>query len=177
MMKILSIALVLPVVAGCTPMASAPGTTAQSAAGPAATAILRDASGADRGTATVTPTDMGMRITVMASGMTPGPKGLHIHAVGKCEAPKFMTAGSHWNPDMKQHGRDNPMGAHIGDLPNIDIGADGRGTATIDVMSSPATLMAGEGKSVIIHAAADDYRTDPTGNSGDRIACGVFVAG
>jgi superoxide dismutase, Cu-Zn family len=154
--------------AACIPAADPASTT------PGVTAVLRDASGSERGRATVSSTPTGMRVSVTANGMAAGQKGLHIHDVGLCEGPKFTSAGPHWNPAMKQHGRDNPMGAHMGDAPNIDIAADGTGSASFEVMAAPSMLTEGIGKSIVIHAAADDYRTDPTGNSGDRIACGVF---
>lgn len=163
------IALAALPLAACIP-AGEPASTS-----PAISAVLRDAGGAERGRAAVTPTASGMRVSVTAEGMAPGAKGLHIHDVGLCEGPKFTSAGPHWNPAMKQHGRDNPMGAHIGDAPNIEIGPDGRGSATFTVEGSASLLTEGIGKSIIIHAAIDDYRTDPTGNSGDRVACGVFA--
>lgn len=154
---------------------------AMSARGPsdrvAASASLRASDGSARGRVTATQTGDTLRLTVAAVGLPAGPHGLHIHAVGRCDAPDFTSAGPHWNPDAKAHGRDNPMGAHVGDLPNIDIGSDGRGSVTFDLAGGTAALLEGEGKAMIIHAAADDYRTDPSGNSGDRVACGVFVAG
>ena len=112
---------------------------------------------------------------VQAQGLPPGTHGIHIHAVGRCEAPDFQSAGPHWNPTSRQHGRDNPQGAHHGDLPNITIGADGRGMLHADVAgASWAELLDADGAAVVIHATADDYRTDPSGNSGGRIACGVI---
>lgn len=142
-----------------------------------AAAVLRDAAGAPRGTATVTRTGSGLRLTVAATGLTAGPRGFHIHAIGKCEGPAFMSAGGHWNPEMRQHGRDNPMGSHSGDLPNLMIGAEGTGTLTVDLPAGSEAMLDADGAAVIIHAAADDYRTDPTGNSGARVACGVLTAG
>ncbi len=170
----------LPFVAACTPSETpaVPDNAAVATAAPAAaplSAILRDAAGANKGTATVMAAGNTMTVTVEAMGMTAGEKGLHIHEVGKCEGPKFTSAGAHWNPAAKQHGRDNPQGAHLGDAPNITIGQDGRGTAVFTVEGMPASLTEGAGKSIIIHAAPDDYRTDPSGNSGDRMACGVFA--
>lgn len=144
---------------------------------PAAVALLRNLEAGERGRATVTPTRNGVRVTIDAVALPPGPHGLHIHAVGRCDAPDFTTAGPHWNPDAKAHGRDNPAGAHRGDLPNIMIGSDGRGSVSFDLPATAAALLEGEGKAIIIHAAIDDYRTDPGGNSGARVACGVFAAG
>lgn len=105
--------------------------------------------------------------------------GMHIHTVGKCDAPDFTTAGPHWNPDAKQHGRDNPAGAHHGDLPNIGP-TDLSGSfpyvskeIKLDIPDLNA-LFDADGAALIIHEKADDYRSDPTGNSGKRLICGVF---
>ena len=142
-----------------------------------ATATLRAADGGERGRVAVLPAGNGIRLTVEASGLTPGRHGLHVHAVGRCDPPDFTSAGPHWNPDARAHGRDNPAGAHRGDLPNIEIAADGRGRLVFDLPVAAAALLEGEGKALIIHADADDYRTDPGGNSGGRLVCGVFAAG
>jgi superoxide dismutase, Cu-Zn family len=143
---------------------------------PAVNTVLKAADGADRGTATLTMADGRMRLTVDASGLARGVHGVHIHDVAKCEGPAFASAGTHWNPTMKMHGRDNPMGAHEGDLPNLMIGTDGRGSISIDVPGIPAQLLDADGAAVVIHADPDDYKTDPSGNSGGRIACGVLTA-
>lgn len=139
-------------------------------------ARLAATDGADRGSATLRVSADRMRLTVDAMGLPPGARGIHIHEVGRCEAPAFESARGHWNPAMKSHGRDNKMGAHHGDMPNLMIGADGRGSVTINVPGSIAELLDTDGAAVVIHAAADDYRTDPSGNSGARIACGVLTA-
>jgi Cu-Zn family superoxide dismutase len=131
------------------------------------------------GTARFMATDAGVRIELEVSQLPPGTHGIHIHAVGKCEGPAFTTAGGHLNPDMKKHGKDNPDGPHVGDLMNIEVGMDG--TAKTSLMSTSVTL-GGEdnslfhdgGTSIVIHEKADDYKTDPAGNSGARIACGVI---
>ena len=112
---------------------------------------------------------------------TPGAvHGLHLHAVGKCETP-FTSAGPHLNPGGHQHGKDNPMGSHLGDLPNVTIGQNGVGTADAslgtDAAAIDAALFDADGSAIVLHAAADDYRTDPSGNSGPRIACGVLTRG
>lgn len=148
----------------------------QTTAPPEVTTMLKTAQGADRGTAVLRLTDNRMRLTVDAMGLTPGARAVHIHNVGKCDAPDFMSAGPHWNPTGKQHGRDNPAGAHLGDLPNLLIGTDGRGSLTIDVPGTMAELLDSDGAAVMIHADADDYRTDPTGNAGGRVACGLLTA-
>ena len=112
--------------------------------------------------------------------LPPGQKGVHIHEVGKCEGPQFTSAGGHFNPDKKQHGTLNPQGAHAGDLPNISV--DGYGVGQLETTTNRITLGAGptsvfdaDGSAIVIHAAADDFKTDPTGNSGGRSVCGVIV--
>ena len=144
-------------------------------------ADLVNSEGKSVGTATLAPMDGGVHITAALSNLTPGTHALHIHSVGKCEAPGFTTAGPHFNPGNKQHGTENPMGAHAGDLPNFDVAKDG--TAHVSVMASHVTLGAGEnslfhvgGTALVIHEKADDNKTDPAGNAGARIACGVIVA-
>jgi Cu-Zn family superoxide dismutase len=112
-------------------------------------------------------------INIVATGLPLGMHGIHLHAVGRCEGPDFKSAGGHWNPMGKQHGRDNPAGAHLGDLPNLVIGADGRGSARLTVDGDVADA---DGTSLVIHAKEDDYKTDPSGNSGDRVACAVLAA-
>lgn len=132
-------------------------------------APLRDGAGAVKGSVAV----KGTRLTVKVTGMTPGIKGVHVHEAGLCQGPDFKSAGGHWNPMAKQHGRDNPMGAHSGDLPNMRVNARGRGTLTITLPPEAMKRPAG-GLSLVVHAAADDYRTDPSGNSGARVACAVI---
>ncbi len=171
MRRLIFLAMPAIVISGCTNMRAEGG---QDAAG---RAELRDTNGNAVGRATLLSTATGARLTVEASGMQPGEHGLHVHAVGKCDAPDFASAGPHWNPTSKMHGRDNPMGAHQGDLPNIVIAQDGRGTLSFYLPGSPATLFDADGSAIVVHAAADDYRTDPSGNSGGRIACGVLTAG
>jgi Cu-Zn family superoxide dismutase len=108
--------------------------------------------------------------------MPTGTHGAHIHTSGRCEGPDFMTAGGHWNPAGTQHGSLNPAGPHDGDLPNIIIGTDGRGTLGVTVAGGTLDgLLDADGAAMVIHAAADDMTTDPSGNSGARIACGVFA--
>lgn len=140
-------------------------------------AKLAMADGKEVGTVTGSVADGGMTVTVDARNMTAGTYAVHIHTTGKCEGPKFESAGGHWNPTAKQHGRDNPAGAHYGDLPNLTVSAGGTGSVTFTVPGAtvPALLDA-DGAAFIVHAKPDDYKTDPTGNAGDRIACGVFAA-
>ena len=138
------------------------------------------ADGAALGSVSVTEDSSGATMTVNASGMPAGVHGIHLHEKGICEGPKFASAGAHWNPGAKKHGRDNPEGAHLGDLPNLEVGSAGTASATFTVpgamMSSGSTMLAdADGTALVVHAKADDYKTDPSGDSGDRIACAVIA--
>lgn len=152
---------------------------AAGAAGPSGKAALQNAEGKDVGTATFTPTKGGVKVQVQVANLSPGKHGIHIHAAGRCEPPGFATAGGHFNPAGKKHGLHNPEGAHAGDMPNLTVGKDGKGKGTFTAKG--ATLGEGEGSlfgpdgtALVIHADADDERTDPAGNSGPRVACGVI---
>ncbi|WP_108812396.1 superoxide dismutase family protein [Sphingorhabdus sp. Alg231-15] len=123
--------------------------------------------------------DGGLLVQIKAEGLSPGPRGVHIHEVGKCVGPDFKSAGGHWNPTQKEHGFDNPKGAHMGDFFNLEIGDDGTGSveATIEEASlkeGPNALMDADGAAFVVHAGPDDLKTDPSGESGGRVACGVF---
>lgn len=143
-----------------------------------ATAVLQTATGTPAGSAIATVTPEGLNVTVSVNGMTPGQRGVHVHMVGKCEAPDFTTAGGHWNPESTQHGLENPQGAHAGDMPNLTVGDDGTGTLSFTLRSGTmAGLLDPDGSAFIVHAGEDDQKTDPSGDSGDRVACGVFAAG
>lgn len=140
-------------------------------------ARLSFANGSPAGTATLLNDARGLRIVVNASGLRPGAHGFHLHTSGRCEAPGFTSAGGHLNPDHRKHGTLAMGGAHLGDLLNLEIDASGAGRATEVVPGGRGALAAifdGDGTAVVIHAQPDDYRTDPTGNAGDRVACGVF---
>ena len=146
----------------------------------AAGAALKDKEGKDVGAVTLIETPDGVRIAVTGYRLPPGAHGLHIHAVGECQPPDFMSAGGHFNPTSKQHGRLNPAGPHAGDLPNLVVSAAGEGgiditTKAVTLEPGPTSLLGGKGTAIVIHAAADDEKTDPTGNSGARIACGVIA--
>jgi Cu-Zn family superoxide dismutase len=145
----------------------------------AAHAEFVNAKGQGVGHATLTQTPQGVRIDVTVFNLPPGMHGFHIHAVGQCEPPAFTSAGPHFNPFGKEHGTKNPKGPHAGDLPNFEVTADGR--AQFSVLASEVTLGKGAnslfhpgGTALVIHAGADDYMTDPAGNAGTRVACGVI---
>ena len=145
-----------------------------------AEAALKDKDGKDVGRATIIETGEGVRIAVTGYRLPPGAHGLHIHAAGRCEPPQFASAGGHFNPAGKQHGTQNPAGPHAGDLPNLEVAASGEGgidatTRLVTLGPGPTSLLGPAGASLVVHAAADDYKTDPSGNSGDRIACGVIT--
>jgi Cu-Zn family superoxide dismutase len=145
----------------------------------AAHADIVNVQGQNIGTAKILPAKKGVKIEVNVSQLPPGQHGIHVHAVGKCEGPAFTTAGGHLNPDTKKHGKDNPEGPHAGDLLMIDVKADGTAKATLlDTMvtlgDGANSLFHDGGTAIVIHEKEDDYKTDPTGNSGGRIACGVI---
>jgi len=170
----------LILVAACSRGADQPAANDPSTEAPAG-ATLKKADGTDIGLVTLAEDRNGVTVKVEASGLAPGAHGVHLHTVGRCEGPKFETAGPHWNPTGKQHGRDNPQGAHLGDLANLDIDADGRGTTSFLIGGASLTggqdpLLDLDGAALVIHAKADDYKTDPSGASGDRIACAMLAA-
>ena len=145
-----------------------------------ASARLTNGQGEVVGSATLTEVSGGVRVILTARGLPAGDKGVHIHTVGTCEPPAFASAGGHFNPGSRQHGLQNPRGPHAGDLPNLRIEADGAGR--LETLNDRITLGAGatslldaDGSALVIHTGADDHRTDPTGNSGSRLACGVIV--
>jgi Cu-Zn family superoxide dismutase len=142
-------------------------------------ADLATAKGDKVGTAILTQTGKGVRINLTITNLPAGVHAIHVHNVGKCEGPAFASAGGHFNPEMKMHGKDNPQGPHAGDLPNFTVAKNGKGKATI--VAEKVTLADGAnsvfhqgGTALVVHAGPDDYKTDPAGNSGDRMACGVI---
>lgn len=144
---------------------------------------LRTAGGEDAGTATFVQKDNGkVKVTLDLKNLPVGAHGVHLHKVPMCEAPDFKSAGPHFNPEMKQHGFENPMGHHEGDLPqNLMVGEDHKGKVSFEVdylslgTGQPNDILANGGTSILVHASADDMKTDPSGNSGARIACGVIA--
>ncbi|SDM96633.1 superoxide dismutase, Cu-Zn family [Fictibacillus solisalsi] len=144
------------------------------------TVQLMNSHGQKAGIATLEQAAEGVKVKVEAKGLAPGKHGIHFHENGVCEVPKFESAGKHFNTTKKLHGFENPKGPHVGDLKNIT--ADQSGNASADLMSSLVTLQEGKdnsllkegGTALVVHAQADDYKTDPSGNSGDRILCGVI---
>lgn len=176
--RLMMTAAALALLAGCAPTTD-DGMAGDMAEATEARATLRGPGGAALGFATISASAGAMRLTVEGERLPQGAHGAHIHAVGRCDGPGFESAGPHWNPANRQHGRDNPAGQHAGDLPNLIAGTDGRGTVSIDLpgitlTGGPAALFDADGAAILIHAAPDDFRTDPSGNSGARIACGVF---
>ena len=150
----------------------------QSAKKVTAHATIKNSQGAEIGTATITGAGNGVKIVLKASNLPPGVHGFHIHTVGKCEGPAFASAGGHLNPEMRMHGKNNLMGPHDGDLMNITVDAKGKVKATLmadhaSLGEGPNSLFHDGGTALMIHEMPDDYKTDPTGNAGARIACGV----
>ena len=127
-------------------------------------------------------TGAGVRILLDVTGLPPGDKAVHIHEVGQCDPPSFESAGGHFNPTGAQHGTANPRGPHAGDLPNITVDASGRGhlevtTKRVSLEKGAASLFDANGSALVVHANADDMRTDPAGESGARLACGLIAPG
>lgn len=161
--------------------------SAQAQQNPTAQADLKDAQGRTVGTATFVQHPQGVMIRADLSGLPPGWHGFHIHETGKCEPPDFKSAGGHFAPEGHKHGF-GKEGPHAGDLPNLYAGADGRivieiltdrirlGDQAEAVAAGAADILDQDGAAIVLHAKADDYRTDPAGESGDRIACGVITA-
>ncbi|HEX8321971.1 superoxide dismutase family protein [Longimicrobium sp.] len=172
------------VLAAAAVMLGACGPAAQEA-GPAAvprtfTAPLYDTRGTQVGTVALTERGDSTHVMVHATGVAAGTHGTHLHAVGRCDEPDFTTAGPHLNPTNNQHGTRNPRGPHLGDLPNLTVGSNREGhmEAVVAAAWRPGTLplFDADGTALVVHAAADDQRTDPSGNSGARIACAVVAA-
>jgi Cu-Zn family superoxide dismutase len=140
---------------------------------------LKDGQGKSVGDIVIWDQGSGVALQLMLHDLTPGEHGIHFHQVPKCEGPDFKSAGGHFNPEAKKHGFDSPDGHHAGDMKNFTVGANGK--AKVKLEDSEVTLKDGphslltNGAAIVVHAKADDYKTDPSGNSGDRVACGVIT--
>lgn len=147
-----------------------------------AMADLVDGQGQTKGRAMLMQEKDGLHVSVRGVGLPAGVHAVHIHTIGTCTGPDFKSAGGHWNPMAKQHGHDNPAGQHMGDMPNMTVGPDGTGSLETVIPGARLTggdkpLLDADGGAIVIHAAADDYKTDPTGNAGERLACGIVKRG
>jgi Cu-Zn family superoxide dismutase len=148
----------------------------------AARAELKNAEGKSVGSADFRESKEGVLVMLRVHDLSPGLHAVHIHAVGKCEGPQFTSAGGHFNPGQKKHGFKNPEGPHAGDLPDLLVAKNGTGrfeaaTDAVTFAAGANSLFDQDGSAIVVHATADDNTTDPTGNSGDRIACGVIEKG
>jgi superoxide dismutase, Cu-Zn family len=158
-----------------------PDTPAAAAVDSGVALAMRDAKGKELGTLRLTDAGQGISVAGRLTGLPPEEHGIHLHTTGKCEPPKFTSAGDHWNPTNRQHGTMNPQGPHLGDLPNFTVTQDG--SATIEAATTGGSLrgsnalLDSDGAAVVVHARRDDYKSQPAGNAGDRIACGVVGSG
>jgi superoxide dismutase, Cu-Zn family len=156
-----------------------PGPGGEPLPAPLATAELRNAAGERVGLATFTPGELRATLGVSVSGLEPGQHGIHIHQNGDCSPPDFSGAGEHFNPAGRKHGLENPDGPHAGDLPNLEVGADGSADVTLPIAPEllrpgDRSILAPAAAALVIHAQPDDQRTDPSGESGERVVCGVI---
>ena len=169
--------------AGCgspetTEPAEAPAPAPAPAEAARAVAMLQTADGTAAGSAAASAAGDQVMVSLTVEGLPPGEHGVHVHTTGRCDAPTFESAGGHWNPANQQHGLEDPQGQHAGDMPNLTVGQDGRGTLEYQLEGGGFDgLFDADGSAFVVHAGVDDQRTDPSGDSGDRIACGVFERG
>ena len=141
---------------------------------------LKNAQGESVGTATLMPADgSGVRIQLNVKNLSPGVHALHIHQTASCDPPAFTSAGPHFNPGHKKHGMQNPEGPHAGDMENFTVGQDGTADATVlakgvSMGDGANSVFSNGGTALVIHAGPDDMKSDPAGNAGGRLACGVI---
>lgn len=168
---VMSLALI-PALAACASVKEVPTRNV-------ATATLRQANGLPVGTALLTAAGDKLTLSLALAGLPSGQKGMHLHMVGRCDLPDFSSAGGHLNPGGRQHGTANPAGSHLGDLPNVTIQSNGAAAVSAQLPGSRAeletALFDADGTAILVHAGPDDYKSDPSGNSGARIACGVLT--
>jgi Cu-Zn family superoxide dismutase len=191
MTKTTLVVAVLAASAACAPRgapAAAPSSANPAAAMPAAvpstferaTAVLHDAAGKQVGTVNLRDSYAGLLLDGTVTDLGLGAHGIHVHTIGKCEGPGFASAGGHFNPTARQHGYLNQHGPHLGDLPNLVT--PGAGAHHFEFLlpgvslKGPNALLDADGAAIVVHAGRDDYATDPAGNSGGRVACGVITA-
>ena len=168
LMRKLSLLFLPILIGGCTTIEPAGG----------APMALVNSAGQSVGTVRAWQTAGGVSFRISAAGLPHGIHGLHVHAVGRCDPPEFTSAGGHWNPADKKHGMNNPAGPHAGDLPNVEVAANGVLNATVTLPNATmAALLDADGSALVLHAGPDDYVTDPSGNSGARIGCAVIQGG
>ncbi|GFO80459.1 MAG: superoxide dismutase [Cu-Zn] 1 [Methyloceanibacter sp.] len=141
-----------------------------------ATAALKSADGKDVGTVTLTAVPTGVLLDVNVTNLPAGTHAFHIHETGLCEGPDFKSAGGHYNPEEDKHGLMNPAGPHAGDMPNIHVPANGQlRIEVLNQMVNLDSLLDEEGTAIVIHEGPDDYKSDPAGDAGPRLACGVIA--
>lgn len=171
----LSLLAVLSIATAC----ASPGARQDIRSIEGADGAVRDSAGRQVAQAGVMQDGPDLKVGLHVMTMRPGHYAVHLHDIGRCDPPGFESAGPHWNPYLREHGRDNPRGQHLGDLPNLEVGANGMGEVRFTIPDARLNggahaLQDGNGFAIVIHAAPDDYRTDPSGNSGARVACGVL---